>query len=67
MSGNPALYHPRNPESSPLWNLFNTHYDNFEQTYEEQFEKHYGFFRPVIGEVVRDYLKCGDLKEGLQE
>ena len=21
-------------------------------------------FRPVIGDVVRDYLKCGDLKEG---
>jgi len=64
MLENTAQYHPRNPESSPLWNLFNTHYESFEQKYEEQFEKHYGFFRPVIGEVVRDYLKCGDLKEG---
>lgn len=27
-------------------------------------KKSYGFFRPVISEVVHYYLKCGDLKEG---
>ena len=61
MSGNTAQYHPRNPESSPLWNLLKNHYDSFEQKYEEQFEKPYGFFRPVIGDVVRDYLKISSI------
>lgn len=59
-----AVYHPRNPQESPLGNLLNNHYENFEQHYQQRFEKEYGFFRPVISEVVHDYLKCGDLKEG---
>ncbi|MGA1825748.1 MAG: transposase zinc-binding domain-containing protein [bacterium] len=25
---------------------------------------HYGYWRPVIKEVVEEYLRCGDLKEG---
>ncbi len=64
MLGEVSVYHPRNPEISPLWKLLNDHYHSFEQHYEDRFEKHYGFFRPVIGEVVREYLRCGDLKEG---
>ena len=59
-----AVYHPRNPKESVLWNLLNNHYENFERNYQQRFEKEYGFFRPVISEVVHDYLKCGDLKEG---
>ncbi len=47
-----------------MWKLIIDRLDSFERNYEEKFEKHYGFFRPVISEVVRDYLKCGDLKEG---
>jgi len=61
---NTAVYHPRNPKESPLWNLLNNHYEDFERNYPQRFEKEYGFFRPVISEVVYDYLKCGDLKEG---
>ncbi len=59
-----SVYHPRNPELSPLWKLLNNHYDSFEQDYEEKFERKYGFFRPVVREVVREYLSCGDLKDG---
>ena len=58
------VYHPREPKKSPLWQILNRHYEDFEKSYDERFEKKYGFFRPVIGEVVRSYLKCGDLKEG---
>ena len=31
---------------------------------DEKFEKRFGFFRAVIGESVRAFLKCGDLKQG---
>lgn len=58
------VYHPRRPEESLLWKLFHNHFESFEKCYEEKFEKKYGFFRPVIGDVVREYLKCGDLTEG---
>ena len=61
---NRSVYHPRNPEASPLWKLLNGHFERFQQTYEERFEKSYGFFRPVIEESVYEYLRCGDLKEG---
>ena len=59
-----SVYHPRDPKASPLWQIFSRHYDDFEKSYPEKFEKKYGFFRPVISEVVRAYLRCGDLKEG---
>ncbi len=61
---NTAVYHPRNPKDSALWNLLDQHYENFELNYHERFEKEYGFFRSIISEVVHAYLKCGDLKEG---
>jgi hypothetical protein len=32
--------------------------------YDGDCEKQYGFFRPVVDEVVEDYLRCGDLHEG---
>lgn len=32
--------------------------------YDERFTRHYGFYRPVISEVVRAYIKCGDLEQG---
>ena len=58
------IYHPRNPQESPLWKLLNNHYDSFEQGYDERFEKQYGLFRPIVNEVVHDYLSCGDLRNG---
>jgi ribosomal protein S27E len=60
----PAIYHPRKPHQSPLWKLLDEHYHCFEQHYEERFAKSYGYFRLVVRDVVQDYLKCGDLREG---
>jgi len=59
-----SVYHPREPKASPLWQILDRYYDDFEKSYPEQFEKRYGFFRPVIGESVYGFLKCGDLKQG---
>jgi hypothetical protein len=30
------VYHPRQPEASPLWRLLNNRYDSFEQCHEER-------------------------------
>jgi hypothetical protein len=58
------VYHPRNPADSPLWKLLDDHYQTFRSHYPSVFEKRHGFFRPVVDEVVEDYLACGDLREG---
>ena len=54
----------RNPMDSPLYHLLQNYFDHFEQIYDDKFEKDYGFYRQVISDVVRAYLKCGDLNEG---
>ncbi|MBU0483224.1 MAG: transposase zinc-binding domain-containing protein [Proteobacteria bacterium] len=59
-----GVYHPREPKTSPLWHLLNDHFETFEQDYDEKFVREYGFYRQVISDVVRGYLKCGDLTEG---
>ncbi|MGV1098477.1 hypothetical protein ACUUL3_03590 [Thiovibrio sp. JS02] len=47
-----------------LYQLLEDDYERFEQEYEERFVRNYGFYRSVVGHVVRGYLKCGDLKDG---
>jgi len=58
------VYHPREPTDSSLWKILDTHYADFKSGYDEHCEKQYGFFRPVVDEVVEEYLRCGDLHEG---
>lgn len=43
--------------------LFN-YFDEFVAEYENRFEREYGYFRPVIQEVVEKYLDCGNPKCG---
>jgi hypothetical protein len=62
--GSAAVYHPRKPQQSPLWQLLNDHYFDFELNYEEHCVSKYGYPRKVVSDVVYDYLKCGDLREG---
>jgi len=62
--GTSAVYHPRKPHQSPLWQLLNDHYRDFELNYDELRVRLYGYPRNVVSDVVTDYLKCGDLREG---
>ncbi len=64
MSAHSPVYHPREPTDSPLWKVLHNHYEAFKAGYDEHCEKQYGFFRPVVDEVVEEYLRCGDLHEG---
>ena len=59
-----GVYHPRNPESSPLWKLLSEHFSSFVNNYKEKFDKKYGYFREVVNHVVEEYISCGDLKQG---
>jgi hypothetical protein len=56
-----AVYEPRNPRASPLYALVEDYYEDFERVYDDRYQQQYGRWRPVIGEVMRKYLECGDL------
>jgi hypothetical protein len=58
------VYRGRKPRESPLWQLFDHHFDEFDYRYDDLFSREYGFFRPVISHIVRKYLECGDLEQG---
>jgi len=59
-----AVYEPRNPRASPLFALVEDYFEEFERVYDDRYQQQYGRWRPVIGEVMRKFLECGDLHRG---
>jgi hypothetical protein len=60
----PGIYRPRHPERSVLYRVLFHHFERFVAEYEERFEKAYGYFRPIIKDVVEKYLDCGNPRSG---
>jgi hypothetical protein len=60
----PAFYRRRTPRESPLFQLLEQHFDEFERVYLDRYQERYGFLRPVIRKAVDAFLGCGDLREG---
>ncbi len=60
-AGSVGLYRPRRPRASPLYRLLEDHFAEFSTVYDERFAHRYGYWRPVIAEVVEKYLACGIL------
>lgn len=58
------VYRPRRPRSSPLYQLIERYYPEFERTDDDRYERRYGPWRAVIGTVCRRFLRCGDLHFG---
>ena len=61
----PAVYRPSQPAELLLYRLLSDYFHSFEQVYDVRFVREYGIYRPVISDVVRAYLKCGDLNIGI--
>jgi len=59
-----SVYHPRQPQQTPFYQLVQRFYPQFEAVYPERYQERYGFWRPIIGTVVRKFLECGDLQQG---
>jgi hypothetical protein len=47
-----GVYRARHPERTILYRVLFHYFDRFLAEYENQFEKEYGFFRPIVKEVV---------------
>ena len=59
-----ARYRARNPRATPLYRLFETHFDEVRGQWEERFERRYGFWRGFVDEQVGRYLDCGLFESG---
>jgi Transposase zinc-binding domain len=59
-----GVYHPRQPQQAPFYQLVERFYPQFEAVYSERYQDGYGYWRPIIGTVVRKFLECGDLQLG---
>jgi ribosomal protein S27E len=46
-----GVYRPRHPERTVLYRVLFHYFDRFLAEYEGQFEKEYGFLRPIIKDV----------------
>ena len=59
-----TVYRPRRPRQSPLYRTIERYFPEFERIYDARYAKRYGPWRPIIGDVVRKFLRCGDLHFG---
>ena len=59
-----ARYRARNPRATPLYRLFEAHFDEVRGQWEERFERRCGFWRGFVDEQVRRYLDCGLFENG---
>jgi hypothetical protein len=59
-----AVYNPRKPKASPLYQCISEHFSEFESVYEVRYQDKFGILRHVVREVVYKYLGCGDLRKG---
>jgi len=47
-----GVYRHRHPEQTVLYRVLSHHFERFLAEYEDRFEREYGFFRPIVKEVV---------------
>ncbi len=57
-------YRPRQPKATALYQCVAKHFAEFEAVYAEKYQEQIGFYRPVVGKVVKKFLDCGDLTRG---
>jgi hypothetical protein len=57
-------YRARNPRATPLFRLFEHHFEEVRGQWEERFERRFGFWRGFVDEQVLRYLDCGLYENG---
>ncbi len=60
-----GVYQPRNPKATGFSQCLAQHVDACEASYDATYQERYGFSRPVIRKVVKKFLDCGDLTQGV--
>jgi len=55
-----GVYRQRHPGRSIFYRVLFHYFESLLLEYESRFEREYGYFRPIIQEVVDRYLDCGN-------
>ena len=63
-AASPALYRPRRPQKSPLYQLVADHFDTLVQVHDEKYQRSHGRLRPACRRAVDKFLACGILDHG---
>jgi hypothetical protein len=58
------VYRPRNPRAGAYYQCVESHFEEFEQVWDDRYAPRFGFWRPYIIDVIHRYLDCGDLHCG---
>ena len=53
------VYRPRDPRKTALWGLLDTRYERVKGSWEERFERKYGYWRGLADGAVARHLDCG--------
>ncbi len=59
-----ARYRARSPRVTPLYRLFDAHFDEVKGQWEERFERRFGFWRSFVDKQVLRYLDWGLYENG---
>ncbi len=59
-----AIYRGRRPAQTPLYRLIESLYEKVKGSWEDLFERSYGFWRGILDDVVARYLDCGIFESG---
>ena len=59
-----SIDRPRQPSQSPLYQLVQRFFAKFQRIYDQRYRQRNGRWHPIIGEVIRKFLTCGDLHFG---
>ena len=57
-------YRARSPRATPLYRLFETHFEEVRGQWEDRFERRFGFWRGFVDEQVWRFLGCGLFENG---
>lgn len=55
------VYTPRSPRKNQYYRCVEAHFEELEGTWEDRYQKQYGYWRPYVLDVIYKYLDCGDL------
>ena len=58
------VYQPRNPRASGYYNCVESHFEELEQIWDDQYASRFGFWRDYVTKVIHRYLECGALHFG---
>jgi hypothetical protein len=59
-----GFYRTHRTPDTDLYRLVDTHFDEFKRVYPRRYREDFGYWRPIIDDVIEEFLKCGDLEHG---